>query len=94
MIKSELVRAVRNQVGAVSFREVSDYVDFILDEITQALEDGDTVKITNFGRFETYHKKARVGRNPKTLEETEISARRVVRFVMSEGVANVLNGNS
>lgn len=91
MIKNELVEVIHKQIGGVSSREIWTYVTYVLDEISETLSRGESVKITNFGVFETYHKKARIGRNPKTLEEAEISARQVMRFRMSEHVSDVLN---
>jgi integration host factor subunit alpha len=91
MIKNELVEAIRTQIGGISSREVWAYITFIFDEIATALERGETVKITNFGVFETRDKKARIGRNPKTLEEAEISARKVVRFRLSDAMYEWLN---
>lgn len=38
------------------------------------------LKMHNFGTFETTQKRARVGRNPRSGEELEITARKVVRF--------------
>ena len=93
MIKNELIDAIRHQVGGLSNREIWNFVTFILDEISETLSRGEYVKITNFGVFEPYHKKARMGRNPKTLEAAEISARSVVRFRMSENVCDILNTN-
>ena len=49
-------------------------------EISEALEKNDNVKISGFGNFELKDKKSRPGRNPKTGEEVDISARRVVTF--------------
>lgn len=91
MIKNELIEAVRNRLGGVSSREVGEYVSFVFEAITNALEKGDIVKITNFGVWSTRDKKARMGRNPKTLVEAEICARRVVRFHMSKVLSNRLN---
>jgi integration host factor subunit alpha len=49
-------------------------------EISLALENNDSVKLSGFGNFELRDKKSRPGRNPKTGEEIPISARRVVTF--------------
>ena len=49
-------------------------------EISEALEKNNNVKISGFGNFELKDKKSRPGRNPKTGEEVDISARRVVTF--------------
>jgi integration host factor subunit alpha len=91
MIKNELVEAIHQQVGGLSSREIWTYVTYIIDEVSETLAHGESVKLTNFGVFEPYDKKARMGRNPKTLEDAEISARRVVRFRMSENVCDILN---
>ena len=91
MIKNELIEAIRNEIGGLSNRDVWEYVSFILDEISRALERGETVKLTNFGVFETHRKRARVGRNPRTREEATIAARSVVRFRISERLFQILN---
>ncbi|MEN9532072.1 MAG: integration host factor alpha-subunit, partial [Pseudomonadota bacterium] len=50
------------------------------EEIRQALERGEQVKISGFGNFDLREKNQRPGRNPKTGEDIPISARRVVTF--------------
>ena len=80
MIKNELITNIREQIGGISTKELWSYITFIIDEITQALERGETVKITNFGVFETRNKRERIGRNPKTKEEIQIAASRVPSF--------------
>ena len=91
MIKNDLIEAIRDEIGGLSNRDVWEYVSFILEEISQALEKEEAVKITNFGVFETHRKKERIGRNPRTREEATIAARRVVRFRMSEKLFQLLN---
>ena len=94
MIKNELIDNIREELGGISAREVWTYVSFMIEQISEALERGESVKITNFGVFETHDKKERIGRNPKTLEDAIISARRVVRFRMSDSVSELLNPTS
>ena len=91
MIKNDLIESIREEIGGLSAREVWTYVTFIVDEMANALESGESVKIVNFGVFETYNKKERIGRNPKTLEDAMISARRVVRFRMSDALFDIFN---
>ncbi|AWT50014.1 integration host factor subunit alpha [Psychrobacter sp. YP14] len=55
-------------------------VDSFFDEIYDNLVGGKDVKLSGFGNFILKDKKSRPGRNPKTGEEVEISARRVVTF--------------
>ncbi len=55
-------------------------VDDFFEEIKVALAEGDEVKLSGFGNFESREKAARPGRNPKTGEVAIVSARRVVTF--------------
>ena len=91
MIKNQLINTIREQIGGLSTKELWSYITFMIEEIAQTLEKGESVKITNFGVFETRNKKERIGRNPKTLEEATICARRVVRFRASENVTALVN---
>ncbi len=93
MIKNELINSIREQIGGISTKELWSYITFIVEEISQALERDESIKITNFGVFEVRHKRERIGRNPKTLEEATISARRVIRFRASENVNALINGD-
>ena len=61
-------------------REAKQLVELFFNELSQALIDGDQVKLSGFGNFELRDKRQRPGRNPKTGVEAKISARRVVTF--------------
>ena len=66
--RADLSEAVYEEVG-LSRNESAELVEAVLDEISDALVDGDTVKISSFGSFSVRQKGERVGRNPKTGEE-------------------------
>ena len=51
--------------------------------LQEALWPGEPVTLRRFGTWQVRGKWARVGRNPKTGAAAAISARRVVRFVVS-----------
>lgn len=61
-------------------REAKLMVEQFFDEISQALANGEQLKLSGFGNFELRDKKERPGRNPKTKEDIPIPARRVVTF--------------
>ena len=65
-------------------RESKELVDAFFAEIEDALERGETVKLSGFGNFELRDKPQRPGRNPKTGEEVPIPPRRVVTFHASQ----------
>ena len=50
------------------------------EEAVESLGHGEPVILRRFGTFQVRSKTKRIGRNPKTGEEAEISARKVVRF--------------
>ena len=77
--RAELSEAVYREVG-LSRDESGKLVAAVLDQISQRLADGSTVKISSFGSFSIRHKAQRIGRNPKTGEEVPILPRRVVVF--------------
>lgn len=77
--KTDLAEILYMEVG-LNKREAGEFVTLFFDVIKQQLEDGHDVKLSGFGNFELRDKKSRPGRNPKTLEEIPITARRVVAF--------------
>ena len=94
MTKADIVDKVCEQVGGFSKKEAADLVDQVFDTIKAVLESGEKIKISGFGNFIVRDKKSRVGRNPQTGEEIEISARRVLTFRPSQVLKNALNGSA
>ena len=64
--------------------ESATIVESILDHMSEALADGQNVKISGFGTFVLRDKAQRVGRNPKTGIEVPILPRRVMTFRASQ----------
>jgi len=81
--KADLVDHLFNVLG-INKREAKEIVDLLFAEVCQALERGESVKLSGFGVFDWRDKKQRPGRNPKTGEEVPIAARRVVTFRAGE----------
>ncbi len=77
--KSEIAQHVSDSLG-FSYAESKRCVELFLETISEQLVAGNTVKLYGFGNFTLLDKAARIGRNPKTLEEVMIIARRVVSF--------------
>ena len=61
-------------------RDAKDLVEAFFEEVREALESGEQVKLSGFGNFDLRQKNERPGRNPKTGEDIPIKARRVVTF--------------
>ena len=86
----DLYEAVHREVG-LSRAESSAFVELVLNEITDCLEKGETVKLSSFGTFLVRKKKQRLGRNPKTGVPAPVSARRVVVFKPSSTLKQRIN---
>ncbi|WP_136635477.1 integration host factor subunit alpha [Pseudooceanicola onchidii] len=79
LTRLDLSEAVFREVG-LSRNDSAQLVESVLTHMSDALVDGEQVKISSFGTFSVRDKAARVGRNPKTGEEVPISPRRVLTF--------------
>ena len=79
LTKSDIVEDLNNEIG-LNKREAKELVDLFFDDIKNLLSDGHEVKLSGFGNFQLRDKLSRPGRNPRTGEDVEISARRVVTF--------------
>jgi integration host factor subunit alpha len=79
LTKADLAEKLYEDLG-FNKREAKELVETFFDEIREALESNEAVKLSGFGNFELRDKKQRPGRNPKTGEEIPITARRVVTF--------------
>jgi integration host factor subunit alpha len=88
--KADIIESVYEKVG-FSKKEAAEIVEMVFDTIKETLERGEKIKISGFGNFIVRDKKSRVGRNPQTGEEIEISARRVLTFRPSQVLKNALN---
>lgn len=90
--RADVAEKICNEVG-LSRKDASDIFDTVLDEIVQELIKGSEVKLSSFGTFSLRDKNARVGRNPKTGVEAEISSRRVISFKPSQTMRKIINAN-
>ncbi|MEO0752189.1 MAG: integration host factor subunit alpha [Pseudomonadota bacterium] len=79
LTRMDLSEAVFREVG-LSRNDSAQLVESVLNHMSDALVDGEQVKISSFGTFSVRSKTARVGRNPKTGEEVPINPRRVLTF--------------
>ncbi|MCL2469596.1 MAG: integration host factor subunit alpha [Alphaproteobacteria bacterium] len=88
--RAALAEAVYQEVG-LSRNDSAQLVDVILEEISQALINGDMVKLSSFGSFQRRSKAERMGRNPKTGEEVPITPRHVLVFRASHVLKDKVN---
>ena len=92
LTKKDLVNIIYMQVG-FSKQITENLVEEFFSIIVSNLCKKKTVKISKFGTFLIRSKSSRIGRNPKTKEEKEISKRDVVLFKPSKEFKELLNNN-
>ena len=90
MTKAEIIEKIYEKVG-FSKKESAEIVELVFDTMKETLEKGEKIKISGFGNFVVREKRPRIGRNPQTGEEIEISARRVLTFRPSQVLKTALN---
>jgi DNA-binding protein HU-beta len=79
MTKSDLIERLAAKAELTRPR-AEELVDFLLNDVTEALRRGEKVNISGFGTFTVSNRKARTGRNPKSGEPIEIPASRSAKF--------------
>lgn len=93
MTKSDLIARLSKDTG-ISQNQSGKIVNDIFNIITEALQQGDDVRITGFGTFRTSETRERPGRNPRTGEEIIIPAGKRVSFTAGVGLLESVRGGS
>tara|TARA_E500000178_G_C16966767_1_gene728845 strand:+ start:838 stop:1143 length:306 start_codon:yes stop_codon:yes gene_type:complete len=88
--RDEIAEAIKNEFG-FNRKLCLDVVNDIIDIIIKGLQSDKKVKIHNFGTFKLNNKRSRVGRNPKTMEQHNISSRNVITFKASRILLKYIN---
>lgn len=90
LTKAHVVEAVAEANGYTRNKSF-EIVEIMLELIKAALESGEDVMISGFGRFCVKEKAKRRGRNPATGKDLIIAPRKVVTFKWSGKLKEKLN---
>ena len=90
MNKSELVEAIANESGLTKSKS-AEVLNAIVNNITEALKNGEKVSLTGFGTWSTTKREARKGRNPKTGAEIDIPSKIVAKFKAGNDLNKTVN---
>jgi integration host factor subunit beta len=80
MTKSELIDVLSAEQKQLGYRDVELAVKVILESLTSALSGGERIEVRGFGSFTLHHRRARVGRNPKTGNSVTVPDKHVPHF--------------
>ena len=93
MNKSDLVDALASKTGMTK-ADAARAVDALFSPgdgiLAAALKARTRVQITGFGTFEAKHRKARMGRNPRTGEAIQIKATQTPAFRAGKGLKDAI----
>ncbi len=90
MNKAELIESIADSAD-LSKASAGRALDAAIEAITKALKKGDTITLVGFGTFSVRHRKARMGRNPRTGEEIQIKASNVPGFKPGKALKDAIN---
>ncbi|WP_196160791.1 HU family DNA-binding protein [Reinekea sp. G2M2-21] len=90
MNKGELISAVATG-SELTKTDAERAVNAVIDTITKALVDGESVTLIGFGSFDVSTRAARTGRNPQTGQPIEISESIVPRFKAGKALKVAVN---
>jgi len=90
LTKAEIVDAIYEKTGK-NRNEVKRLVESLLRLSKQAIKKDHNLLISGLGKFETYDKQARKGRNPATDTPMTLPPRKVVVFRLSRKFRAELN---
>ncbi len=90
MTKKEIVAKAAATAG-ISKSKAEVAINATLDEISGALRRGQKVTFVGFGTFSTSHRKARMGRNPRTGAAIHIPASNIPKFKAGKALKSSVN---
>jgi integration host factor subunit alpha len=90
LVKDHLIQTLYDQAG-FSKHKARTTVETLFEMIKEALESGEGVLISGFGKFIVREKGARRGRNPATGEDLTLDPRRVITFKCSPVMRDRIN---
>ena len=90
MNKSELIKSLSEQTN-ISIDEATLVVNTFVDNMKNALLEGDHVGIRGFGSFKVKEYGAYAGRNPRTGQKVEVESKRLPFFRAGKELKEFLN---
>jgi DNA-binding protein HU-beta len=92
MNKQELIDAIAARSGE-SKAATADLLNAVLEIVTRAHSEGDSVQLVGFGSFSVGQRAARTGRNPATGATIPIAAAKTVKFTAGKASKEAVNAS-
>ncbi|WP_350558749.1 integration host factor subunit beta [Psychrobacter sp. CAL346-MNA-CIBAN-0220] len=89
--KSEFIDNLSANCDAMTDMVIDDAVREILDLMIDTLANDGRVEVRGFGSFCLHHRRARLGRNPKTGESVPVPAKAIPHFKPGKALREAVN---
>jgi len=94
MTRSELIDVLAMKHNHLNLKDVELSVKIIIEHMAQFLSNGERIEIRGFGSFSLHHRKARVGRNPKTGEAVALTPKYAPHFKPGKELKERVNNSA
>jgi integration host factor subunit beta len=91
IVKSKLLKKLSDNYPNFYKKDLSKFIDIILNEIKRALRRNHNVELRKFGRFSVKTQKASIRRNPRSGEKVAVSEKKVISWKMSKEMFKKIN---
>jgi integration host factor subunit beta len=91
MVKSEMVQALIKKMPDFLEKDVETALNCIVNQMVDALIQGERIEIRGFGSFDLRHRPPRLARNPKTGESVQLAAKVAIHFKPGKEMRDCVN---
>ena len=90
--RSELIENLACRQPHLAYKDVEEAVKCILEQMSDALANGERIEVRGFGSFSLHFREQRLGRNPKTGEPVELPRKYVPHFKPGKELRDRVDG--
>ncbi len=80
MTRSDLIEVLTQSQTQLSYKDIELAVKNLIEQMSEALANGNRIEIRGFGSFSLHYRPSRIGRNPKTGESVSLEGKYVPHF--------------
>jgi len=92
MKRSDVIRTIQVQFKNMRAGDATLMLDTVIDEMKDAVADGDKIEIRGFGTFQSRTRATKNGYNPNTGETILLPAGKTILFKPSKELTKKMNG--
>ena len=80
----------KNDLTGATKSRISSIANALITRVGDSLKGGNDVRLNNLGTFSLKHRDARMGRNPATGEQVQITAKTSIKFKATKSLADAV----